>query len=111
MNFTKWLLSRIKRTLIGDGQWEWIEKYRSMIIQEKAFSVVATFFGGMLCFVFVGVFCMMFFEVTQKQLVKDILVTTLYAIPAFYIYNWIAALYEIYDTERMAAWDRLKEPE
>ena len=111
MNFAKWLLARTARTLKITGRWDWIEKYRSMIIREKFLSVIATIVGGLVCFIFVGAFCIIFIDETQKQLARDILLTTMYAIPAFYIYNWIAALYEIYDAERIATWDRLKEPE
>lgn len=109
MNFVKWLLLRIKRSLIGDGRWQWIEEYRRLIIREKPISIIVTVFGGALWFLVCALLCL--WLVDTKETVFLIMRGVVLSVPAFYIYNWLAALYEIYDTERMATWDRLKEPE
>ena len=109
MNFAKWLLLRIKRTLIGDGQWRWLLDYRSLILRNKLESVLVTFFAGLCWFVMMGVFSLLLLP--TKEAIVTTMQFTLASIPAFYIYNWLVALYEIYDAERMATWDRLKEAE
>lgn len=107
MNFVKWLLLRIKRTLIGDGQWEWISDYRRLILREKPISFLVTVFGGLLWFMFNAL--LVIWLVDDKELGGNLMKGILLSVPLFYVYNWIAALYEIYDTERIATWERLKE--
>lgn len=107
MNFITWLLARMKRKLIGDGQWDWVYKYRRLILEEKIGSIIVTVLGGALWTLFGGCIMMMFMEPNETSLIlfKGIIIS----VPVFYVYNWIAALYELYDTERMATWNRLKE--
>ena len=109
MNFAKWLLLRIKRTLIGDGRWEWVNEYRRLILREKPISILVTIFGGLMWFLVCGILTLWLVDdrVTGFLIMRGVL----FSVPAFYIYNWLAALYEIYDAERMATWDRLKESE
>ena len=109
MNFIKWLLQRIKRTLIGDGGWQWVSEYRRLILREKTISILVTVFGGFVWFLVCG--SLTLWLANDKETVFLVMRGVLLSVPAFYIYNWLAALYEIYDTERMATWDRLKEAE
>ena len=107
MNFVLWLLKRIKRTLIGDGRWEWVDEYRRLILREKPISILVTIFGGLMWFLVCGILTL--WLVDDKEIGFLIMRCVLLSVPAFYIYNWLAALYEIYNTERMATWDILKE--
>lgn len=107
MNFALWILNRIKRTLIGDGQWEWISEYRRLILREKPISFLVTVFGGLLWFMFNAL--LVIWLVDDRELGGNLMKGILLSVPLFYVYNWLAALYEIYDTERMATWERLKE--
>ena len=107
MNFVKWLLLRIKRTLIGDGRWQWIEEYRRLIIREKPISIIVTILGGLVWFMVCAFLTL--WLVNDKETIFSIMQGVVLSVPAFYIYNWLAALYEIYDTERMATWERLKD--
>lgn len=107
MNFILWLLARIKKTLIGDGPWEWISEYRRLILREKPFSILLTFLGGLLWFLACGLLTVWLVE--DKQIGGHIMQGVIISIPAFYIYNWLAALYEVYDAERMATWHTLQD--
>lgn len=107
MNFILWLLQRIKRSLIGDGQWRWISDYRRLILREKPVSILVTLLGGFMWFMICGLLTI--WLVDDKELGFSIMRSVLLSVPAFYIYNWIAALYEVYDTERMATWNTLKD--
>jgi hypothetical protein len=108
MNFIKWLLSRIKRTLLGEGQWQWIYEYRRLIIRSKVESILVTIFGGLVWFIVMFGLGALFLP--SREALQTHMELTLLSIPAFYIYNWLGALYEIYDAERMATWDQLKTP-
>jgi len=44
-----------------------------------------------------------------KEYIEIAVRAAIIAIPVFYVYHWLAALYEIYDAERLATWERLKE--
>lgn len=107
MNFIVWLLQRIKRSLIGDGQWQWISDYRRFILREKPVSILVTIFGGLMWFLVCGILTL--WLVDDKEIGYLIMRGVLFSVPAFYIYNWLAALYEVYDTERMATWNTLKD--
>ena len=107
MNFIKWLLARIKRTLLGENQWQWVYEYRRLIIKSKLESVLVTIFGGLLYCLVMSVLGFLFSN--SKEEVGIWVQTAILSVPAFYIYNWLAALYNIYDAERMATWERLKE--
>lgn len=106
MNFAKWILLRIKRTLFGDGNWQWVYEYRRLIIKSKVESVLVTIFGGLVFWLFMMVPAFLFLP--SREEISLCMQTILLLVPTFYIYNWLAALYEIYDTERMATWERLK---
>ena len=107
MNFIKWLLARIKRTLLGENQWQWVYEYRRLIIKSKLESVLVTIFGGFVFWLVASTLGFLFAN-SREELGIWMKVAAL-SIPAFYIYNWLAALYNIYDAERMATWERLKE--
>jgi hypothetical protein len=107
MNFIYWLLQRLKRKLFSSIKWQWVEKYRRMILFEKAMSIVITFLLGM---IFTG--CVALGALTSgcpRELVSQIIDWTASAIIAFYLYHWLAALYEVYTTEKMATWHALKD--
>ena len=105
MKFIPWLLKRINRHLFNN--WEWIEKYREFIIDQKGLSIVLTLFGGLAWFIISALFVI--WLVDDKQLGTEIMQGVILSVPLFYVYNWVAALYQIYDNERMATWERLKE--
>jgi hypothetical protein len=107
MNFAKWILRRIVNTLSGSGQWEWIQDYRSLILRDKPLSILATFGCGLVWFILGGLASILLLP--DRHSIGIAFQCIIVSIPAFYIYNWLAALYEIYDAERMATWDRLKE--
>lgn len=106
MNFLHWLVKRMNKYLFNN--WRWIEKYRELILHEKPLSIFLT----MLCGIFWFLICALFviWLVDDRQLGAKIMQGTILCVPMFYVYNWIAALYEIYNTERMAVWDKLKDP-
>jgi hypothetical protein len=107
MNFVKWLLRRISKSLIGTGKWQWVQDYRRLIMFDKPMSLLATFGCGLVWFLASGTACILFLP--DRDSIGLAFQCILLSIPMFYIYNWLAALYEIYDAERMATWDRLKE--
>ena len=105
MNFAQWLLKRAIRKMFGD--WQWVYEYRKMIRDLWPLAFILTTLAGALFFIGVNLFVMFAFDV---HLTRD----GLYAVAAvpylFFVYNWLAGLYEIYDTERMATWDAVKRP-
>lgn len=110
MNFTIWILNRIKTSVldvlhIGHGQWKWIQAYRQHILRDKLFSILITIFGGLVWFMFSFVAAITLIE--ERENIFFALRVALLAIPAFYIYNWLAALHEIYRAEIMKTWDAL----
>lgn len=112
MNFTIWILNRIKTSILnvlhlGQGQWKWVREYRRLIVYHKGLSLLATTFGGVL-WLFISFAASMALLDTKGDILYTMNVA-LYMVPAFYVYHWLAALYEIYDTERLATWERLKE--
>jgi len=108
MNFTIWILNRIKQSLLGGEQWEWVSDYRRLILRSKVESILITVFGGLVWFVLCGGVCLAL--VDTRETFFFVMQCVILSVPAFYMTNWIAALYEIYDAERMATWDRLKDP-
>jgi len=104
MNFILWILNRIKKSILntlqlGQGQWKWVEEYRRLILFHKGTSLIATVFGGMIWFMVAFGFSLCVLDTRQQiGLAFDAIVI---AIPVFYVYHWLAALYEVYDTERL----------
>lgn len=107
MNFITWLLKRIKTNLIGNGTWRWVEDYRNMILRSKLESFFVTILGGLLWLLVI--FAVSTFLSLSREMIQDLGLYALISVPVFYIYNWLMALYDIYDTERMATWNTLKE--
>ena len=112
MNFTIWILNRIKTSVLntlrlGQGQWKWVREYRDLILRQKGLSFLATVFGGLLWFMFAVAASLCLLE--TKEHIEIAVRAAIIAIPVFYVYHWLAALYEIYDAERLATWERLKE--
>lgn len=104
MYFAQWLLKRINKHLFNN--WEWVRKYRRFIIEEKPISILLTILCGLLWFMICGILTI--WLVDDKQLGSDIMKGVIVSVPLFFIYNWLMALYEIFDTERMASWEYLK---
>jgi hypothetical protein len=112
MNFTIWILNRIKNTLLnvlqlGQGQWGWVREYRNLILKQKVVSFLVTIFGGLLWFMisFVASIAM----IDSKENIFFALRAAILAVPAFYVYHWLAALHEIYRAEVMKTWDALNQ--
>ena len=103
MYFVSWLLKRASKRMFND--WEWIRKYREFIIDEKAVSIVLTVLLGALWFIVMSVIAVWISDGRPPQYVLYVILSVP---PLFYIYNWLVALYEIYDRERMATWEELK---
>ena len=107
MNFSIWILNRIKDTLLpAPGTWEWVREYRQLIMRDKFFSIMVTVFGGLLWFIVA--FCLTMYFIDERENIFFALRTAILLVPAFYVYNWLAALYVIYDRERMETWEALK---
>lgn len=106
MNFAQWLFNRAFGKVLG--RWGWIQKYREIIMEVWPLAFIMTTLIGALWFISFNIFVMMgILNITPTK-------ETMYATAAvpylFFVYNWIMALYEIYDTERMATWDAVKRP-
>ncbi len=108
MNFTIWILQRIKQSLFSGERWDWISDYRRMILRSKVESILVTVFGGLVWFVLCGVVCLAL--VDARETFFFAMQCAILSVPSFYVFHWLSALYEIYDAERMATWDRLKDP-
>lgn len=107
MNFTIWILRRIVNTFHGGGRWQWIQDYRSLILRDKPFSILATIGCGLVWFIFGAVPSILLLP--DRHSIGIAFQCLLYSIPAFYIYNWLAALHEIYREEVMQTFNTLKE--
>ena len=107
MNFTIWILNRIKTSITPDRPWHWLYEYRRLIMKDKFYSIMTTIFAGLLWFMVA--FCLSMYFLEERDDIFFALRTAIYMVPAFYVYNWLAALYEIYDKERMATWEALKQ--
>jgi hypothetical protein len=106
MNFAKWILKRMHRKMFG-GEWGWLYKYREFIQEEMPLSILLTVLIGALWTLVLGIAFANFIDDRNTLLI--VMKCVISCPPLFFIYNWLAALYEIYDAERMATWDRLKE--
>lgn len=104
MYFAEWLLKRMNKHLFNN--WEWVRKYREIIIDEKAMSIILTLLLGLMWVIFsTAIACLVL-----GTRPSDELLYLIFSIPPlFYIYNWIMALYEIFDRERRETWAVLKE--
>mgnify|MGYP003343196994 CR=1 FL=1 len=107
MNFAKWILRRIVSTIVGKGQWGWIQDYRNLILRDKPFSILATIGCGLVWFLLGAVPSVLLLP--DRESIGVAFQCLLYSIPAFYIYNWLAALHEIYQAEVMRTFNTLKE--
>jgi hypothetical protein len=107
MNFAKWILRRIANTFNGGNQWEWIQDYRSLILRDKPLSMLATVGCGIVWFLLGAVPSVLLLP--DRHSIGIAFQFLLYSIPAFYVYNWLAALHEIYQAEVMRTWNTLKE--
>lgn len=104
--FIKWLGKRVTKTLFKEGHWQWIESYRDLIMREKPLAILLTFLMGALWFVGMGAVVALTSDTRPPQYV---FMTLLSVPPLFFIYNWLAALYEIYSEERERTMNYLKE--
>ncbi len=107
MNFAKWLLRRMANTFNGGNQWRWIQDYRSLILRDKPMSIFATVGCGLVWFILGAVPSILLLP--DAESIGIAFQCILYSIPAFYIYNWLAALHEIYRKEVMQTFDTLKD--
>ena len=106
MNFTVWLLKRLKRKLTVTAPFRFIEGYRRFIQEEFIGAMVITLLLGVAQFIFGAIICAWIWESKPPMYMFYILLAN----PViFFVYNWLVSLYDIYDTERMATWHRLKE--
>lgn len=108
MNFVIWILNRLKQYVVNatSGQWEWVHQYRRLILNDKGFSLMVTTFFGLL-WMGIAFVCSIIMLDDRKEIFLAMKAAWL-AIPAFYCYNWLAALYSIYDRERTETWEALK---
>jgi uncharacterized membrane protein YeaQ/YmgE (transglycosylase-associated protein family) len=88
-----------------NDQFEWIQKYRRMILQEKFLSILLTLTGGALYNLLVVLLLIPFIDRT------DTFANTIWGVTGsvvvFYVYHWIMALHEVYLLERQKTWDAL----
>lgn len=108
MNFIIWLLKRIKRTMLRTTEeWHWVRKYRRMILEEKFLSIMLT---TMLGTIFIGSTALgvVIYGGTREVASTAIDLAGTFVV-SFYLYNWLAALYDVYTTEKMATWHALKD--
>jgi hypothetical protein len=108
MNFTKWLLKRMHRKVFGD-EWGWLYKYREAIREAMPIAILATIFCGLLWCMVMGLIFLYFIE--NRETLQLAMKCMLACPPLFFFYNWFYTLYEIYDAERLAAWDAVRKPE
>lgn len=107
MNFTIWILQRIKRKVFGSGTWQWVEEYRRMIMREKILALLLTVLLGGIWFICASLVAVWLNDLERPP---QYVMVGIFATPVvFFIYNWLAALYEIYNNERIATWQTLKE--
>jgi len=110
MYFSQWLLARIRKTLFGDASWDWVRAYRDMIIDEKPLALLITLGLGLIWFMVASLVTVLGFYEGDSREVPSVAIWIHAVIPiVIFFYNWIMALYEIFDAERMATWNTLKE--
>jgi len=77
-----------------------------MILKDKAVSIVATTLVGA---IFVGSAVLgALASGATREVVSTVADTVAMFVPIFYVYHWIAALYDVYTNEKMATWNTLK---
>lgn len=106
MKFAVWILRRIRTTVFG-GTDGWIKTYREMIIEEKFPSIILTVLFGAIWMMFAGL--MAIWLVDDRETGLNVLRGAFLCVPAFYIYNWLAALYVIYTKEKLKTWEALQQ--
>ena len=104
MNFLTWLFKRIKDSMFND-QFEWVEDYRRMILQEKVLSIVLTLLCGALYILLVGFLLIPFID--RADTFANTILGLSGSVAMFYVYHWIMALHEVYLLERQKTWDAL----
>jgi uncharacterized membrane protein (DUF485 family) len=104
MNFITWLFKRIKNSMFND-QFEWIQKYRRMILQETVLSIVLTLLCGVLYILFVGFLLIPYID--RAETAAKIIYGLVGSVAVFYVYHWLMALHEVYLLERQKTWDAL----
>lgn len=105
MHFAEWLLNRAYNKM--SCSWQWIHGYRSVIMDIWLLAFILTTLIGGVC---VAVAVLVYMSVFETRPSNEVIYTLLTLPYIFFVYNWLAALYEIYDTERMATWDAVKKP-
>lgn len=107
MNFIVWLLKRMRRKIFGaPGSQSFCSKFRDFMQDEFAGAIVLTVLAGALQFF---VFSILAVWIYDGHPPKWIFYTLIVSPVIFFLYNWLRLLYEYYDAERMATWERLKE--
>ena len=108
MYFAQWLLARIKKTLVGE-RWDWVDDYRQTIIKEKPLAILITVGLGLIWFLlFMLITVLGVYNGRATEMPSWIVWVAALAPVTIFLYNWIMALYEIFDAERMATWETLK---
>lgn len=110
--FVGWLWRRATKKVF-ENKWEWIEDYQRLIIRDKWLSLIVTLGFGFAWFFSATVATLLVMGTeginNNTRLFGTLLKFYLLAVPVFYVVNWLVALYNIYDTERIATWERLKD--
>ena len=106
MNFAQWLFRRAVNSM--SGAWDWVDEYRKLIIEVPFLAILLTFLIGAVWFIICGV--VFVWANGNEPPPRYVLYFMMAVPPLFLIYNWLAAMYEIYDRERQATWDELKKP-
>ena len=88
-----------------NDQFEWIQKYRRMILQETILSIVLTFACGALYILFVGFLLIPYID--RAETAAKIIWGLSASVVMFYVYHWLMALHEVYLLERQKTWDAL----
>ena len=102
MNFISWIFRRVK-----NSQSDWVRGYRRLILEETFLSIVTTAVVGVFCwFVPLGWISIHFID--QHATAELTLVVLALAVPLFYVYHWLMALYEVYKQEQRDMWAILK---
>ena len=107
MNFIFWLLKRMRRKIFGaPGSQSFCSKFRDFMQNEFFAAILLTFLIGGLQFFIGAILSVWICDGRPPQWIFYILIANPVV---FFFYNWLRLLYEYYDAERMASWNRLKE--
>ena len=68
-------------------------------------AIVLTFLGGAVWFIIASLVTISFIDTTPPTYMLYLILSVP---PLFFIYNWLMALYAIFDQERMETWELLK---